>query len=328
MTDSLMRMHIATTDPDEAHSWLCSSYADHSASLSGPSEAFRFSHSVADCGAFKVGVARHSMTLKGGWDPLDDQLLFSHLLAGRFTISSRGHDGGEVAACAGDVFAYDPDTTMDVEWHDIRMAQVRINRQAADRVAAELLGERRDGSVGFDLARPTSEAKALHWKRLMQYVTSDVATNPTVQGSPLVLSQVFRVIVATALETFPNTTMSRDGRSAGLVPAGAVRRAVAFIEEHAGEDVDLTAVAAAAGVGPRALQQAFRRSLDTTPLAHLRSVRLQRAHENLGAGDPDDGRTVSGVAARWGFGNPGRFAASYRARFGCPPSETLRRSGR
>lgn len=325
MTDSLMRLHISTGDPDEAHQWLRDSYADHSAKLSGRPQAFRFSHSVADCGNFKVGVARHTMTLRGNWDPLDELLLFSHLLSGSFTIRSNATGGPEVDAGAGDVFSYDPDASMSVVWHDIRMAQVRMQRSAVDRVAGELVGgDRVAPTVGFDLARPLTTAKALHWKRLMHYVTSDIATNPTVHGSPLVMSQVFRMIVATALETFPNTTLRRDDVPGGRVAPAAVRRAVDFIEGHAGEDIDLTDIAEAAGIGPRALQQAFRQSLDTTPRGRLRSVRLDRAHEDLTTSDPADGRTVAAIAARWGFGNPGRFAAAYKARFGRPPSETLR----
>ena len=35
--------------------------------------------------------------------------------------------------------------------------------------------------------------------------------------------------------------------------------------------------------------------------------------------------TVAGIAARWGFGHPGRFATAYRARFGEPPGTTLHR---
>ena len=315
------QFQVSTADPDEAHSWLSSAYADHSARLSGRAEAFRFTHSVADCGPFKVGVCRHTMTLHGEWEPLADQLLFSHLLSGRFTI---GCARSEVAAGPGDVFAYDPDVAMGVEWSDIRMAQVRIDRAAFDRTAAELVGDDRPGvSTGFELARAVSEAKAAYWRRFMQYVTSDVAVSPVAQSSPLVMGQVFRTIVATALETFPHTAVERAGRS-GSVSAGVVRRALAFIDEHAGEDVDLTAIAEAAGVGPRALQRAFRRSLDTTPLHQLRSVRLERARADLQAADLDDGITVATVAARWGFGHPGRFASEYRSRFGTSPSETLR----
>jgi AraC-like DNA-binding protein len=312
---------VSTSDPDEAHSWLSSAYADHSARLSGRAEAFRFSHTVADCGAFRVGVCGHTMTLRGEWEPLGDQLLFSHLLSGRFVI---GCARSEVAAGPGDVFGYDPDVAMGVEWSDIRMAQVRIDRAAFDRTAAELVGDDRPGvRTGFVLSRAVSPATAAYWRRFMRYVTNEVAVSSVVQGSPLVTGQVFRTIVATALETFPHATVERSGRC-GPVGAGVVRRAPAYIDEHAGEDVDLTAIADAAGVGPRALQRAFRRSLDTTPLHHLRSVRLERARADLRAADPGDGTTVAGVAARWGFGHPGRFAAEYRGRFGTSPSDTLR----
>ncbi len=322
MTDSLMRLHIATGDPDEAHDWLRTAYVDHSAKLSGRRRNFHFSHRMADCGVFTVGVARHTMALNGEWDPLDNTLLFSHLLAGRFTIRSNHH---EIDAGPGDVFSYDPDAQMVVEWSDIRMSQIRMSRGAVDRIAAELVGDDREaGSVAFDLARPRTAAKALRWKHLMQYAAGDVAVNPAVHGSPLVLQQVFRLIVATALETFPNATMGNDRHpGAGIAPA-VIRRAVAFIEERAADAIDLTAIADAAHVGPRALQRAFRSALDTTPLGYLRAVRLQRAHDDLRVADPTDGTTVAGVAARWGFGNPGRFAAEYRSRFGRSPYDTLR----
>lgn len=322
MTESLMRLHIATSDPDEAHDWLRDAYTDHDVTLSGRATSFRFSHSVADCGIFKVGVARHTMTLHGIWDPLDDILLFSHLLDGRFTIRS---PSDEVAAGPGDVFTYDPDAKMVVDWHDIRMAQVRIQRSAVERFAAEVHGDDRGpGPLAFDLARPVSEHKAVHWKRLMQYVAGDVAKNPAVHGSPLVMRHVQRLIMATALETFPNTTLDPDHGTTVHASPDAVRRAVAFIEENAAGDIDLSAVADAAHVGPRALQRAFRRSMNTTPLGYLRSVRLERAHEDLRAADPTDGTTIGAIAARWGFGHPGRFAADYRTRFGRSPSDTLR----
>ncbi|MDG4864145.1 helix-turn-helix transcriptional regulator, partial [Streptomyces sp. T-3] len=81
--------------------------------------------------------------------------------------------------------------------------------------------------------------------------------------------------------------------------------------------------ALAARVSPRALQEAFRRHLDTTPLGYLRDVRLERAHQDLQTAARDGSATVSDVAYRWGFANLGRFAASYRSRYGHPPSMTL-----
>ena len=93
-------------------------------------------------------------------------------------------------------------------------------------------------------------------------------------------------------------------------------------------DLDITPldIARAACVTVRAIQLAFRRHLDTTPMAHLRSLRLERAHQQLRAANRGDGTTVTDVASRWGFLDPSRFAALYRRTYGEPPSQTLQSS--
>ncbi|WP_156745265.1 helix-turn-helix transcriptional regulator, partial [Mycobacterium sp. 1165178.9] len=104
----------------------------------------------------------------------------------------------------------------------------------------------------------------------------------------------------------------------------AVRRAIAYLEDSAAEDVRIVDVAAAARLSPRALQEAFRKHLDTTPMAYLKSIRLARAHADLRQASVEDGTTVAAVAFRWGFGNLGRFAADYRREFRRSPREVLR----
>lgn len=119
---------------------------------------------------------------------------------------------------------------------------------------------------------------------------------------------------------------SAQADTTGRAPEPAtLRRAIAYLEEHAADDVDVADVAAAAGLGVRGLQMAFRRWRNTTPLAHLRDVRLARAHQELRATDArTGGETVADIAARWHFTHPGRFSVTYRERYGCSPSETLR----
>ncbi|WP_018332700.1 helix-turn-helix transcriptional regulator [Actinomycetospora chiangmaiensis] len=104
----------------------------------------------------------------------------------------------------------------------------------------------------------------------------------------------------------------------------ALRRAVEYIEAHAGEDVSLDEIAQAARIGPRALQLAFNRHRGGSPMAYLRQVRLARAHRDLETADPTRGDTVAAIAAAWGFANPGRFATMYRETYGVSPSRTLR----
>jgi transcriptional regulator GlxA family with amidase domain len=82
-----------------------------------------------------------------------------------------------------------------------------------------------------------------------------------------------------------------------------LRRALAYIDDHADQPITVAQIAAAAHVTPRALQYAFRRHLDTTPLA--------------------EASTVTGIAARWGFYHPGRFASLYRDMYRRAPHQTL-----
>jgi transcriptional regulator GlxA family with amidase domain len=72
------------------------------------------------------------------------------------------------------------------------------------------------------------------------------------------------------------------------------------------------------------LQLAFRRFRDTTPMAQLRALRLERAFSEL-AKAGQDGGSVTSVANAHGFGSLSRFAADYKARFHESPSDTLRR---
>ncbi|MGW2860204.1 helix-turn-helix transcriptional regulator [Streptomyces sp. NPDC001205] len=149
-------------------------------------------------------------------------------------------------------------------------------------------------------------------------------SSPTSRWSPSTAAQH---LAASVLATVPNTALiepiSTDHRDAH--PA-ALRRALAHIDDHADQPVTVAEIAAAAQVTVRALQYAFRRHLDTTPLAHLRRVRLSHAHQALLDADPGKGHTVTEIAARWGFYHPGRFATIYRDCYGRSPHHTLHRS--
>lgn len=106
--------------------------------------------------------------------------------------------------------------------------------------------------------------------------------------------------------------------------ARRVRDAEAFMRAHADEALTVETIAAAVGLGPRALQMVFRDHLGTSPRALLGEIRLERARARLLAADA--ATTVSGAALDSGFAHLGRFSVAYRVRFGESPSETLRRA--
>ncbi|PCE32427.1 hypothetical protein BZL54_10510 [Burkholderia ubonensis subsp. mesacidophila] len=109
----------------------------------------------------------------------------------------------------------------------------------------------------------------------------------------------------------------------GSVAPACVKRAIAFIDEHAGQPLTLSDIAAAAHCSVRTLQRAFHQWRDIGTMRYLKEVRLQRARAALQA--PDETASVTEIATRWGFGHLGQFAADYRKAFGERPSDTRAR---
>ena len=202
---------------------------------------------------------------------------------------------------------------------------MRLAPETLVRVAAEITGV-----VGppprFRGSRPVSAARAALWRASVAHLRRHVLGDEEVMASPLSRTTVLRSLVALLVETFPNSVLDAlDRGKAEPAPTTprTVSRAVAFIEERAGDDIGLADIATAAGLGARGLQLAFRRHADVTPLEYLRGVRLARAHRELEESDPSQA-TVGAIANRWGFPHHGNFSALYLRTYGRSPSMTLR----
>ncbi|MBV9721444.1 MAG: AraC family transcriptional regulator [Mycobacterium sp.] len=109
---------------------------------------------------------------------------------------------------------------------------------------------------------------------------------------------------------------------------GAVRQAVDLLENEVMGELTISDIAKRVGVGVRALEIGFQREMHCTPRAFMLTRRMERAHQELEDADPRSGSTVTGIAMRWGFAHTGRFATTYRRRYGLAPSQTLRQGGR
>ncbi|HSI51777.1 MAG TPA: helix-turn-helix domain-containing protein, partial [Ideonella sp.] len=76
-------------------------------------------------------------------------------------------------------------------------------------------------------------------------------------------------------------------------------------------------------VSRRTLQYAFEDEAGVSPLAYLRSVRLNGVRRLLR--DPHQSMSVQDAAAHWGFWNMSQFASDYRRQFGESASQTRSR---
>lgn len=177
-------------------------------------------------------------------------------------------------------------------------------------------------AVRFTSTRPRSPAAAAQWDTTIDYVTSTLNGVRCPDDAALVVSGAVSLLASTLLHVFPNTYADAQHVEQPQVSAPLVRRAIDFIQANCARDITMGDIAAAINVTPRAVQYMFRRHLDTTPMAYLRRVRLDRAHRDLLAADPTCD-TVAAIAIRWGFAHTGRFSRVYRAEFGESPSVTL-----
>ena len=180
--------------------------------------------------------------------------------------------------------------------------------------------------IEINFARPITPAAGRHWSQTMRYVEGMIRNSPLLVSAPLARRELSWLVNSAVLACFPNSTLDAETASYPGDTPQPLRRALLFIDEHAGEPITLNEIASAARLSPRGVQAAFRRHLDTTPLAHLRGVRMERAHRDLQSAQPANGESVATIAARWGFIHLGRFAMAYRRRYGSSPSQTLRTS--
>ncbi|MFG3226024.1 AraC family transcriptional regulator [Kitasatospora sp. NPDC048194] len=242
------------------------------------------------------------------------------------TLADRTGGGEETVFGPGDTFLVaPPDAPYEGE---VRAACYTIAMFDTDLLdAVSSAGPEGRGPVRLTGARPVDDAANRQLGAVVAYVRDHVLGNPAACENGLLVATAAQHLAAATLAALPH-----DART-DPVPAdrndatpATLRRALAFIESNAEREITLADIAAAAWVTPRALQYAFRRHLDTTPLAHLRRVRLDAAHRDLSAADPA-GTTVTEVAMRWGFAHPGYFAGLYRDAYRRPPGDTLRRNG-
>ncbi len=307
-----------TTDVELAQDKLSSTYGSMRISARGERGGMRLDVAALTQAA-RLDRASFAMSFDADGAPLG-ALVFGELKSG---LVRHGSDRSDRYCRPGQVYlAFQPEHRYTVTVENAEVETLVIDPALPSRLADTAPG-RPKRPVRFTGYEPVSAQAARQWQTTYAYVRDTVLARSDAVGQPLVANSAARLVVATALATFPNNALTdptaEDRRDAS---PPALHRAVTFIDENAHRDITVTDIAAAAFVTVRAIQLAFRRHMDTTPTQYLRRVRLARAHQELMSADPAR-QTVTAVAYRWGFSSPSRFAAAYRHAYGVTPSHAL-----
>lgn len=168
----------------------------------------------------------------------------------------------------------------------------------------------------LDLTRP----ELAPWLAQLRLLASSPETIALAQRDRRVGVEFERLLVTMLLAGQPHHCQTR-ATPAALVPR-TVKRAKAYIDEHACEPITLAGIAEAAGVPVRTLLDSFQRYSHASPMQIVRESRLERARDMLLRARETE--RVADIALGCGFANLGRFANAYREKFGETPSATLR----
>ncbi|WP_030490231.1 helix-turn-helix transcriptional regulator [Micromonospora chokoriensis] len=319
MTSSPVQTHrFDSRDPAAVQEFLSATY-DPKLRIQS-TDRYRLTHHRVDTGPFAIATTRQTGHLEIGTSSNLHGLVIGRTRTARVERSCVGsaHRFGP-----GEVFlATRPAEPCNVRWHPGEVELCVLDLSVLAQVATTAPA-RRPGRIQFTDLNPVSTALARQWRNTTSFVRDVVLNSSAADAQPLVIGNAARMLAAAALTVFPNTAFTEPtAADRHDATTGTLRRAIAFLEEHADRDISAADIAGAAGVSLRAVQLAFRRHLGTTPMAHLRRIRLVRAHHDLVRADPRQ-ETVSAIASRWGFASHSRFTARYHASFGVPPRETL-----
>ncbi|MBP5888614.1 AraC family transcriptional regulator [Streptomyces scabiei] len=236
------------------------------------------------------------------------------------------HAGRSVFATAETAVVISPQEPFEKEWSAGTPHRLfYVQRSSVERELQRLLGHAPEEPVRFELGASTTTPQARAWRRGVDFFAEELAHagDSSLLDHPSVARRFEEALVGQLLVTYRhNYSDELSSPAAHRPPSRLIRRACALIQDHHTEPLTVGDVAEALAVSVRTLQEAFRRELDSTPMAYLRACRLDAVRRELRAAE--SGTSVTSIALAHGFVHMGRFASEYRTRFGESPSTTLR----
>ena len=311
-----------TRDLDEARGHLCGVFAEHGVNYLPRERHLEFRHRQAKLGSIALNSLEWGAGVMVSAPLLPDFYLLQFTLTGECELWQQAHHS---VLPARSVAIVNPGRAFRKAWMPgTRQLLLRIDRCLVERELRAWTGGNEGGRVEFDVPPVEDWATIGTLALFVRMVCEDLKNEASDLSHPLVADRVASGLVALLLTSMPhNKQRAIEAVNQPTAPF-FVRRVEEFIQEHARDPITLADLTGIAGVSTRALQTSFRRFRNTTPMAHLRAIRLELARTELMSARRQR-LSVAAVASAHGFGHLGRFARDYQLRFGELPSQTIYR---
>lgn len=316
------RFSTRTLDLDEASEQGAQTYYPLRMTVLGRVEQFMMSIDAMQIGPILVGDCRFDADIRMDFPELHKFYHFNIPLSGCLNSKNLRN---EITATPQRAVVYGP--TGDVQlsrWSaGSRILCVKIRREALEAELERLLQRPIRSSIDLGPSMDLTHGYGRVLRDLACMLAGQIGhkeplTRQEIIGAPLWHSMLSHLLAA-ADHNYREELLSPGPPCRSPV----VKRVIDAMRASPATPFTAADLADIAGVSIRTLQTAFQTYADMSPMAYLRSLRLERVHAELVASEPAYA-SVTEVAHRWGFTHLGRFATVYRQKYGARPSETLR----
>jgi AraC-like DNA-binding protein len=315
---------VATYDVDDAAEQVGRIFCPHDLRpLGAAAPGFYAMHNCAVFNGFSINYVAYGGSVQIDPGCLERFFLVQLPLAGSAHVHAACRDVATAPNVAASLLS--PTLPTRMIWEDCAQLILLLDRRLVEQRAAALSGNA-VCPVEFDPAIDLSAPSACALRTRMWELTGLAEGLGASRGLSPVAAAEWREALLDCLLRRQRHGLSEAIRTfSGQVETlpRVLLRARDYLHAHAAEPLDLERLAAASGIGIRALQLGFQRHFAMSISDMLRDIRLGQLNARLTAA-PADARIID-IAFDLGFTHLGRMAGAYRRKFGEAPSATLQR---
>ena len=199
---------------------------------------------------------------------------------------------------------------------------VRVEKQDIERHLEQMMGRPLDSPLKFAPVVPLTTVNSKEITDLLSLITMSLTNATGLSSSAVARRQMGSLLFSGLLSCLEHNYSNRLGNEIDKNKPTYLIRAQNYIQNHFSEPITPDDIASAAYISTRALFASFRDYLNTTPMRHLKDLRLEQVRQALI--NAEQHRTsVTTIAMEHGFHHLGHFCAAYKDKFGELPHETL-----
>lgn len=277
---------------------------------------------TAQIGALTIGgvsYGRHVLAHPKGSQ--DVHMVF--MLRGRAELSTGTDKATSIAVGSAAVFANGRAAQL-ITADDSAVLTVAVSRTMVEAELEHLLGQALGAPLELGAVLDLTSPLGRSWGPVLMLMIEELRQPTPLTQHPVAAKRLDRLVLDALLLGHEHNYRAVLDTNAVGGPVTAIGRAIRLIEADPTQTWSTDRLAGEVHLSARALQAGFQRDVGMSPMDYVRKARLRLVRQRLMEGGPHT-TTVRAIAQRHGFGHVGRFAATYRERYGESPVETLRR---